>query len=97
MFFLSFLKNRTQAPLAGSFENIFFLQFFFFFFLVKYIIFVRVLNKIKSKLESAVDGAPLQIPTLFANSMMDVQTDTLPHPYHKGGHVASLIKFHPVV
>ena len=50
------------------------------------------INPCHAELECAVNRAHLQIPTIVANvanSMMD--------SHDRGGHVASLVKFRPVV
>ena len=57
--------------------------------------------KKQEKLECAVNGRPLQIPTLVAavaNSLTDKQMDSLSHTLTlKGSPVESLVKFCPVV
>ena len=53
----------------------------------------------KKKLECAINGTSSQIPTHVANVSIACQMDglALPHLTMRGGHVASLVKFHPVV
>ena len=52
-------------------------------------------------LECTANGMPSEIPTLVGNvakSMIDERTDLLLHTLTmRGGHVASLVKFCPVV
>ena len=97
--------EHSDLPLVQRFMNA------LWFGYVDHIIFdvnkkaIHFAHLLQVQLECAVNGAPSQIPTLdanVANSIIDGQTDgltdLLSHTHTMwGGHVASFVKFRPVV